>query len=235
MQYMGGKARIAKALSEAMLSLTPNRSTYLEPFVGGGWMFEKMAPNFVSANCGDVQPDIVLMWQAVAEGWVPPDEMSKERWIELKSESPSPDRAFAGFGCSFGGKWFGGYARPTRPGRNYAGAASRNIERKRDAFRRAHIMERSYDQWAWLAELGAVVYCDPPYAGTTAYNGTGAWDASQFWADMDQWSLTSTVFVSEYAAPPSWECVWEKQVQAALKRTDKSQMVTERLFMKGPQ
>jgi DNA adenine methylase len=76
-----------------------------------------------------------------------------------------------------------------------------------------------------------VVYCDPPYAGTTAYAGAPTWDAEKFWTTMRRWSADgATVFVSEYSAPAGVECVWSAEVRTSLKSTDNQGTVSEKLF-----
>ena len=76
-----------------------------------------------------------------------------------------------------------------------------------------------------------MIYCDPPYANTTPYAGAPVWDAAAFWATMHQWSaLGASVFVSEYAAPDPWRCVWSSEQRASLKATDNQTFVTEKLF-----
>ncbi len=233
MQYMGGKARIAKKLTEVMLSMTTERQTYLEPFMGGAWVLAQMAPHFAAPAAGDVMPDVAMMWSAVQQGWVPPTEMSRERWYQLKDESPSPERAFAGFGCSFGGKWFAGFARPDprqhESTGGYAGAAARGIEKKRAAIQPVFIDHTDYRNWR--PGPGTVVYCDPPYAGTTAYGGVGEFHPDEFWNVMRWWNYWgATVFVSEYQAPPDWRCVWQQDQRTSLKATDNQGTVTEKLF-----
>lgn len=232
MQYMGGKARIAKKLTEVMLSMTTERTFYLEPFMGAASMLVNMAPNFSAPAAGDVMPDVVLMWQAVQQGWVPPAEMSRERYDWLKTQQPSPERAFAGFGCSFSGKWFGGLdATPGRANRGTQTAAQiayNSITTKRPALTGVFIHQGDYRQW--IPGPGTVVYCDPPYTNTTGYGGTDPFLSGLFWATMERWTARgATVFVSEYVAPLAWRCVWEfeRKVTAG---SDKSKLSTEKLF-----
>lgn len=228
MQYMGGKARIAKRLTEVMLSMTTERQTYLEPFMGGAWVLAQMAPHFAAPAAGDAMPDLAMMWQAVQRGWVPPTEMSRQRWEQLRYESSSPERAFAGFGCSFGGKWFGGYA--PRPERQYADAAHKNVMRHGDLIRGVFVEHADYRQWQ--PGKGTVVYCDPPYEGTTAYGGVSEFSSGEFWDTMRWWNYWgATVFVSEYSAPSDWRCVWSVDSYSTLDRAATSGApVTEKLF-----
>jgi len=231
MQYMGGKARIAKKLTEVMLSMTTERTFYLEPFMGGAWVLAQMAPHFSAPAAGDAMPDVALMWQAVQQGWVPPTEMSRERWYQLKDGPPCPEKTFAGFGCSFGGKWFGGYAADNHKKHIWqAGKTGRSIGVMRPSIVKTFISQGDYRRW--IPGPGTVVYCDPPYDGTTSYAGAiGAFDSAQFWVTMEKWFADgATVFVSEYVAPSNWRCVWSQPVRAQLAADANAEYVTEKLF-----
>lgn len=90
-----------------------------------------------------------------------------------------------------------------------------------------------YEQWEWMVVPGTVIYCDPPYAGTPAYQNVPLWDSDRFWSVVSEWSYKTTVFVSEYEAPPGWDVVWEQMVRVQLNQ-NQGKTATERLFMKGP-
>ena len=103
-RYLGGKTRLAKHIANAILTDTPNRKTYLEPMIGGGSVFAAMAPHFDFAVGADIHPDLILMYQALAQGWLPPTYVTEEEYQTLKHDpEPSALRGFVGFGCSFGG------------------------------------------------------------------------------------------------------------------------------------
>ncbi len=77
----------------------------------------------------------------------------------------------------------------------------------------------------------AIIYCDPPYEGTTKY-ATGGFDHKAFW----QWcrekvSEGHKVFVSEYNAPNDFVCVWEKKVNNTLVKDSGSKQGIEKLFI----
>ena len=239
MNYTGGKSRLAKGISEAILNDTDSRAEYLEPFMGGGSVFEKIAPHFAESIGSDASEDLMLMWNAVCNGWEPPAAISEEEYALLKTASPSPIRALAGFGGSFGGKWFAGYARGyTASGveRNYQGEAARSVMKFGLAVADcAKEMVRA-DYGDWIPVQGQVVYCDPPYAKTQGYSAVGSFDSARFWSKMDDWvSLGASVYVSEYVAPVGWECIWEREHRVSLKRVTNGKggpMRTERLFTK---
>lgn len=231
MQYMGGKSKIAKELSAVILANAKSRKYYLEPFIGGGSVFPHLAPHFEWSVAGDAHEDLVLMWNAlIFDGWVPPDTITEEQYAELKESDPSALRAFVGFGSSFGGKFFRGYARGDG-GRNYASNAKGSLNRKVKPLTGASIGRfRNWSYADWNPVAGTVVYCDPPYADTTKY-ATGGFDHTSFWLRAEEWADAGCeVFVSEYTAPDHWTAVWTKIKSVDLGGGGKSFPKTERLF-----
>lgn len=209
MLYLGGKARIAEVVAKAIRSRVPTGRgvRYLEPFIGGGSVFQYLAPHFEIVRAGDAHEDLVLMWQAAAAGWRPPREVSEDDYAAARIEPPSALRGFVGFGCSFGAKWWGGYARGHG---GYAETAARSVADigRIMAAVRADVRRCSYQ--AWEVASGDVIYCDPPYRGTTGYSVM--FDSDDFWTTATAWSdAGARVFVSEYAAPPGWDVIWTRE------------------------
>jgi DNA adenine methylase len=216
MQYLGGKARIGKKIAAKILEIVPpeHRLEYLEPFLGGANAFEHIAPHFEKTYAGDVHEDLILMWQAVAAGWVPPEVVTEEQYQELKKASPSALRGLVGFGCSFGGVWFSSYAPGFNGPLTYAQLACRNALRAGETLRKAQCIAR-VSVFDWPVVGGVVVYCHPPYAGTATYKNTATFDHAAFWTRMREWSAAgSYVFVSEESAPADWPCVWSQKRSA---------------------
>ena len=56
----------------------------------------------------------------------------------------------------------------------------------------------------------SIIYCDPPYKGTTKnYN---EFDNDKFWEWVRRMSKQGhEVYVSEYEAPTDFECIWKKR------------------------
>lgn len=73
-----------------------------------------------------------------------------------------------------------------------------------------------------------MIYCDPPYEGTTKY-ATGGFNYKTFWNWVRELSLSNYVLVSEYNAPDDFTSIWEKSVTTSLK-VDKHEDRTEKLF-----
>ena len=129
MRYLGGKSRIAKPILEVILANATERTgVYWEPFIGGGGMASKAAKHFNRCIYSDQDEDLMLMWEALATGWEPPEQVSEEEYKALRHAEPSALRGFVGYGCSFGGKWFGGYARSKK----ISGDPTQDLEKWKD-------------------------------------------------------------------------------------------------------
>lgn len=242
MRYLGGKSRLAKRIGAAILENTNQRGQYIEPMIGGGSVFFELAPHFQKSFGGDIQEDLILMYQALADGWTPPDTLTEDEWRELRDSPPSALRAFAGFGCSFGGKFFGGYGRARDGRRNLAAEARRTLvayQRVMPNLSSAPIfIHGRFDEW--LPPPGSVVYLDPPYAGTTGYtskrSGVPIFDHDEFWATATRWAQSGVhVFVSEFNAPEGWAPIWERERSVGVGTTSGASYTkkTDKLFVYG--
>ena len=214
MNYLGGKWALRREIAEVINSVG---RPVLEPFCGGLSVTTCVTQRPLAAY--DACEPLITLYRAVQEGWTPPGELSEERYAELNARrDPSdPLTAFAGFGCSWGGKYFGGFAR-NGDGRNYAAAAANSLRRKFESLRGVRFGCADYRELepppSWT------VYCDPPYAGTVGYAAVGAFDHAEFWAVVRRWSRHGTVLVSEFQAPEDFEVVAEWPVRKALRSSD---------------
>ena len=228
MRYLGGKSKIARQLAE----IIGGGDLLIEPFVGGGAVTAVLAPRFNEVRAYDIHPDLILMWKDLQNGWEPPRTITEEQYAALKYAEPSALRGFAGFaGASWGGKWFGGYARGDE--RNYADEAARSLAR--DIKKLGNVVFTRADYRTLTPSPESVVYADPPYAGTTGYGE--CFDSKEFWVVMDSWANSGArVFVSEYSCPVNWQVVWQKLRTRDMKAhlTD-AVKVTEKLFYRGPE
>ena len=233
---MGGKSKLARSIAQTILNTEQIRESYVEPFVGGGSVFAQVAPHFQHSQALDLSPDLILMWQAVQEGWVPPTEVSEEQYAELKASPPSALRGFVGYGGSFGGKWFGGYARgglqASGAPRNHQAESSRAVMKVAASIADSSVTFTYADYRSATITPGTVVYCDPPYAGTQQYHAVEPFDSEEFWATMMEWyHLGAYIFVSEYAAPEGWTCIWEQRHRQSLVQPKQGRHeTTERLW-----
>lgn len=235
MRYIGGKGKIARELSEVILGLADKREEYLEPFIGGGARLSQMTPHFLRTFAGDAHGDVVALWEAVVSGWRPPKTVSASEYAVAKELPESALRGFIGFGCSFGGKWFGGYAKggvnSNGEPRDHSAESYRRVTKLGESLQGRDISFSTGSFEAWKPTPGTVIYCDPPYASTQGYS-TGGFDTRLFWDTCRDWaSQGSDVFVSEYEAPDDAVEVWSKRKQATLTQPKQGRSVnTEKLF-----
>jgi DNA adenine methylase len=221
MRYVGGKTKISKWVAENVVPIIGDRSIYLEPFVGSGGVFVKLAPHFQTIVAADIHPDLILMWQALVAGWDPPVHVTKEEYLALKAAAPSALRGLVGFGASFGGKWFGGYVdtaydahwdRRTKP---FLAAARESVLKALPVFKRALIQMKDYHDHRVTA--GTVIYCVHPYKDTLGYGDTGKFNTEDFWRTAKQWAeIGALVVVSEAQAPSGWRVLAQRERKTTL-------------------
>jgi hypothetical protein len=96
MRYLGGKVHAARWVARAIERVRGNREKYLEPFIGSAAVFSRVAQTFDHALGSDLHEDLVLLLNAVAAGWVPPEHVTREQYEALRRAEPSPLRRFVG-------------------------------------------------------------------------------------------------------------------------------------------
>jgi len=231
MQYVGGKSRIAKHITPIIIKSNPN--CVIEPFCGALNISCELVKNNprIKVYASDIDSDLIEMWQAVKDGWLPPDNISEEEYNLLKHGEGSPLRTFVGYGCSFGGKWFGGYARCWSPERNYCLESKNGIIKKIPYLNRIVLSSVSYDKIK-ITQENAVIYCDPPYINKLRPGKRNVFDHEKFWEWIKQ--QTVPVYVSEYVAPDFMIEVWSKIVKTNMNTKNGKDIRTEKLFWNGP-
>lgn len=206
-KYLGGKFRIAKQIGAYLNGIIQDKqiTNYIEPFCGSCWVTQEINPN-IKRFASDIHPDLILLWKELQSGWIPPEIISEEQYQILKDMPPSALRGFSGFGCSFSGKWMGGYARCKTSPRNYCGEAKRTLLKKIKKLKNVEFYNYSYDFWH---PSNCLIYCDPPYFGTTSYSGTDKFNYDNFYHWLGLVSKNNYVFISEYQMPTDFEVVLE--------------------------
>lgn len=230
MKYMGSKNRHAKELLPIILENRGLEQWYVEPFVGGFNMIDKVSGKRLA---NDSNFYLIELFKAIQNGWEPPSNVTEAEYISVKNDKnnyPPYLVGFIGFGCSYSGKWFGGYARGNASSgepRNYALESKKNILKQNiDGI---VIFNKNYLELE-IPE-NSVIYCDPPYAGTTKYKDD--FDHQVFWDWVrEQDANGHDILVSEYNAPDDFACIWEKTVNNTLVKDTGSKQGIERLFIK---
>ena len=204
MRYLGGKATIARDLA-GIINTNARERSYWEPFVGACNVIARVHARKRYAS--DLHAELIAMWQALQNGWIPPSTVTQEEYYAAKAGPCAPElRAFIGFGCSLGGKWWGSYARAE--GRNWADEGARSSLAKIAKLRDVEFFHADYRDGP--PERDMVIYCDPPYVNTSGYS-VGKLDTPAFWSTVRDWSSAGhIVLVSECQAPDDFIIVWQK-------------------------
>ena len=208
MKYVGGKNKIGKYIAEVMKQMVPPSMTsdYLEPFCGSLGVTVNMTDTYTNINASDTHPDLIALWKDVQKGtFIPPTTLTETQWNNVKQlPSPSAMKAFIGFGCSFGGKYFSGYAQKYANGKNedYLKAATNSVAKIEPKIKNVRFTCCDYKKWNPTKTL---IYCDPPYTYSkfpvkyrTSTKKYDVFNNDEFWDIMRQWSQNNFVFIRNY-------------------------------------
>lgn len=233
MKYMGSKNRIAKFILPIMMKEANEKgiTTWVEPFVGGGNMIDKVPHDFKRIGI-DCNVHTVLALEAIRDMVNElPKKVTVEYYNSLKGTKPKPITSLIRFGASFGGKFESGYAR--RNGKSMWGECVRNSKKQSPKLQGVELYCGCYQEYTDFENC--LIYCDPPYEGTTSYK-TGVFNSYEFWEYVRFMSENNLVFVSEYKAPDDFICVWEGEVKTnfASQRDKATHKAVEKLFKFSP-
>ena len=232
MKYMGSKNRIASHIVPIIQNYIneSGRKVYVEPFVGGANVIDKIQCNHKVG--ADINKYLIALFQHIKSGGFLPDMISRETYKAVRTTPEDYKDWFVGcvgFLSSYNGKFFGGYAGEdkTKAGtiRNYYKEACKNILKQSFAFENIDFLCLDYKH---LGFSDCVIYCDPPYAGTTSYNTK--FNHTDFWNTMRIWSKNNIVIISEENAPPDFDCIWQCEVKRTQDNASRH-TATERLFI----
>lgn len=230
---MGSKGRIAKEILPIILKNRKPGQYYVEPMAGGFNSICKVVGNRIAS---DVNFYLISFFLALQSGWKP-HSVTREQMEEIKNNKenfPPHLVGWVGFGCSYSGKFFGGYAGTitTKIGtvRNYQEEAIKNAEKQAQEIVGINIFCCNY--WELVIPPNSIIYCDPPYKGTEGYRVK--FDHDKFWQWCRQMTIEGhVVYISEYTAPEDFECIWSKELSSSLSANGKSggnKKSTEKLF-----
>ena len=195
----------------------------------GSCSIESKVKGFDKVLCNDSHEYLIEMLKGVQNGYELPENISEEQYKYIR-EHKDEDKVltgFVGFGCSFGGKWFGGYAR-NKTNTNYALQSKKSLLKDMCNLMTAQFTCQDYRDV--IIPNNSIIYADPPYDNTTGY-GKDKFNSNEFWEYMRVISKNNKVFISEQTAPNDFECIWEKEFTRTLDVNKDNQFkVTEKLF-----
>ena len=237
MKYMGSKRRIAKYILPIILENRKPGQWYVEPFVGGANLIDKVKGNRMG---NDINYYLIELLRALQKGWLPPKIINEDFYNEIKNNKETHEPwlvGFVGFTCSYSGKWFNSYARGfDRWGipRNYAEEARNNLLKQAQSLENIKFTNLNYQEMQ--IPPNSIIYCDPPYQNTGGYKANkDIFNHPSFWQwCRDKGDEGHTVYISEYSAPSDFECLWEKEINSSLTKNTGAKKGKEKLFLSPP-
>jgi DNA adenine methylase len=231
MKYMGSKRRIAKHILPIMLDAANERgiTTWLEPFVGGGNMIDRVPDSFERIGW-DLNPHTIQAMidiRDIAEEL--PEEFTAEQRQLYREGPPLPLTSWACIVTSFGADLKGGYAREKgSDNTTFCGYGKRNALKQQPKIKGVQFIHGDYRE---INPDSALIYCDPPYQNTSGYK-TGDFDHAEFFEWCRMMAKRNLVFVSEYNAPDDFIKVWEGEQKTNFASTRKAAThnAVEKLF-----
>jgi DNA adenine methylase len=229
MQYFGGKAKIAKPLAAFLNTQLSDGQPFVDLFCGSCNVISKIDDKRKRV-ANDLHYELVAMHKAVQGGADLPDTISEDEYVLIRHDGVPWLRGFVGFGLSYSGKYWRGYARGGED-RNYCTNAKNTLLKKHSTMSDVAFSQGTYNDCT-LPE-SSLVYCDIPYKGTTKYS-TGAFNHEEFydWAVKTQ-EDGHTVLVSEYEhnVPEGWEVVWRHESKKDIRNKEGVQEKTVEVLM----
>lgn len=240
LKYMGSKSRIAKDIVPIIQKCIDNNniSTYIEPFVGGCNIIDKVQCQFRYGS--DTNEYLIALFNHLQNGGKLLPKVTRELYSEVRTNYKNGDYdnwyvGNIGFLASYNGRWFdGGYARAgyekTKTGeryRDYYREAKDNIEKQMHNLTDVVFSVKDYREIIPLNV--SMIYCDPPYKNTKQFANAIHFNYEEFWNKVREWSKDNYVLVSELYAPNDFICIFEKTVSRSIQSRNKSK-ATEKLF-----
>ena len=231
MKYMGSKNRIAKHILPIMLQNRKENQVWVEPFVGGANMIDKVNGARIGA---DINPYVIEALKLIRDcPETIPDIITEDDYNNFKiSQTLDGITGFVGFAMSFGGKWFGGYRRDVAGTKGCIDNMQTQTRRsKQSAIQQSKLLQDVIFLNVGYMDLNipknSIIYCDPPYKDTTKYSNINFNHGDFFQWCRDMSYIGHKVFISEYTAPDDFECVWRGELRNGFK---KQSICVEKLF-----
>jgi hypothetical protein len=114
MKYVGSKNKISKEIAPILQKHIDENNIlhYLEPFVGGGNMIDKINCKFKYG--ADIHKELICLLQYASNSKPFPETITEEEYNQVRLNKelyPAWYVGLVGFCGTFGSKYFGGYAR----------------------------------------------------------------------------------------------------------------------------
>lgn len=244
--WQGGKS----LLTEKIIPLIPEHTTYVELFAGAAWLFFRKEPSKVEV-INDINSDLVTLYRVVQNHleefvkclkWLVVARDEYARFMDQRPETLTDiQRAVrfyylmkAGFGAKITGQSFG--VSVTQPSRFNLMRIEEELSQAHIRLHRAYIENQPYPQVIKRYDRpGTFFYVDPPYWGCEGQYGKGLFARADFESLRDQLSGIKGRFVMSINDVPDirelYKCFYIKPVPTRYSiGKDRSPMIQELLI-----
>jgi DNA adenine methylase len=228
-KYMGSKNRHAKDILPILREEFTEGMQYIEPFVGGGNMIDKVDfPVRIGCDISEDTINALISIRDHAED-LPRNslEFTEQDYNSVRKGINHPHSGYISYALSYAGKHWGGWRRDGKGTRDYVKEAFNNAQKQSPSLKGVTLLVRSV--FDIHPQTKSLIYCDPPYRGTTKYKVDFDHDRFYDWCRFIA-KQGHTVIVSEYWMPEDFECVFEKSVKSSLTKDTGSLTATEKVY-----
>ena len=249
MKYMGSKNRIAKHILPIILKNRKENQYYIEPFVGGANMIDKVSGKRIGL---DLNPYLISLFKGLQDSEDLIFEIDKELYDKARTQYnneikglniignrfSSFELGWIGFMASANGRFFeGGYSGKsiTKDGltRDYIKESINNILKQKENLIDIDFFNKDYRDFNY--PNNSIIYCDIPYKDTKAYSFSKKFNYEEFYDWVRNMNNKGhEIFISEYSMPNDFKIIWEQEVKSSLSANNISggnKTSIERLFV----
>lgn len=192
-----------------------------------------MSSHFKKCYANDSCKDLIMLLKLVKNDKFDNPKITKEKWSNYKyTTKSSAERAFAGFGNSYGGVWFNGFINdPDNNDMEYSSLIKLASKLQNTIFSNKDYID-FLDNFSFDPLEKYVVYMDPPYK-----NSSQPWEefnSDQFWTVVRKLGKMKNIkiLISEFSAPKDIKCIYKfKRRNGMHNITTNKIMLEEKLYI----
>lgn len=232
MKYLGSKNRISKHILPIMLEYKTSEMCWVEPFVGGANMIDKVEGHRIGSDSNEY---VIALLNEMSKPDFDAPKVDETLFNDIKKNKDKYEKwlvGYVGTQLTFGSTWFGTFRRDKQGKRDYCLEARNNVNKQSKNIQGVNFLNYSYDELPINSDK-SLIYCDPPY-NTKATKGKykNEFNHSEFWEwCRDMSNKGHVVFVSEYNAPNDFKCIWEKEINQRMNNNVNTSKSIEKLFI----